>query len=219
MGGHMRDGCVGIAKHEDADEISKLRISSYQEAKEFRLLLPQALVWDPEDRRLVVITARDRLGSILSTTQGMLLSSRTDAERTIGVSVSLDATHFPALLIGRGATVRSHGRSGLHSVLRWHFLRAASEANINAVLGLVYESAPRVKLMRELGYQMHVPERVWDPEVEVVRPALLAVLPRLAFSSALARLTEIVGSTIESYPWEGPAIRLEALLSNVPQSA
>jgi hypothetical protein len=98
----------------------------------------------------------------------------------------------------------------LHSALRFHFLAAALEGRVNSVLGLVYASAPRTNLMRQLGYEFHVPARLWDPEGVPIQPGLLAHLSRRRLASAHERLASEVADVLAAYPWHGDALRLDS---------
>jgi hypothetical protein len=203
-------GClIDRASPRDADEVFELRLAAYSNASEFELVRPELLRWGPHDDAGIVLAARDDR-RMLSTLRGVVVPDRDAAETELTCSVPLGPDAFPALVLAKGATLRGYGRSGLHSALRFHFLAAALEGRINSVLGLVYASAPRTNLMRELGYEFQVPARLWDPEGVPIQPGLFAYLSRGRVPSAHDRLAAEVADVLAAYPWHGDALRLEA---------
>jgi hypothetical protein len=202
--------CVGLAHHADADAVNALRLELYSQAREFRLLRPEKLVWNGCHDDGAVAAGWDADGRLISTMQSRFVATRAQAEEKLGISVELDESWFPAVILSRAATARGHGRSGLNSVLRWHMLRAAQAGGSRSLLGLVYADAPRLNLMRELGYHFRSPGLVWDDEVEPIQPPLLAHLAAAGFPAALAKFEASAAETIASYPWRGPALVIPA---------
>jgi hypothetical protein len=200
---------IDRASRHDADEVFGLRLAAYGNAAEFELVRPELLRWGPHDDAGIVLAARDG-GRILSTLRGVVVADRDAAEDELTCSVPLGPAAFPALVLAKGATLRGYGRSGLHSALRFHFLAAALEGRINSVLGLVYASAPRTNLMRELGYEFRAPARLWDPEGVPIQPGLFAYLSRGRVPSARDRLAAEVADVLAAYPWHGAALRIDA---------
>ena len=200
---------IDRASARDAKEVFRLRVAAYSHAAEFELTRPELLRWGPHDDAAVVLAARGG-GRMLSTLRGVVVADRGAAEAELTCTVSFGPEAFPALVLGKGATLRGYGRSGLHSALRFHFLAAALEGRVNSVLGLVYASAPRTNLMRQLGYEFHVPARLWDPEGVPIQPGLLAHLSRRRLASAHERLASEVADVLAAYPWHGDALRLDS---------
>jgi GNAT superfamily N-acetyltransferase len=205
-----------------APALNELRTREYSTAREFELLRPDLLEWSENDAKgaIVGVWCAERM---VATMRALVVADRPTAEDLMTCSVDLDASHFPALVLGRGATAQSHRGLGLNSLLRVHFLRACldeggtlpGELPVASALGLAYEGAPRLRLMRELGYALHQPEHVWDPEAREVTPALLAVLPRASFPSALARLAALAAPLERDFPWSGPRLRMPRALAAV----
>jgi hypothetical protein len=198
--------CVGLAHRADADAVNALRLELYRQAREFRLLRPEQLVWNGCHDDGAVAAGWDVDGRLIATMQSRIVPTRARAEEKLGISVALDESWFPAAILSRAATARGHGRSGLNSVLRWHMLRAAQAWGCRSLLGLVYADAPRLNLMRALGYRFQSPEHVWDDEVEPIQPPLLAYLAAADFSAALATFETTAAEPIASFPWRGPAL-------------
>jgi len=198
--------CVGLALPADANAVNALRLALYSQAREFRLLRPEQLVWNGRQDDGAVAAGWDADGRLISTMQTRLVPTRALAEERLGISVELDESWFPAVILSRAATAPGHGRSGLNTVLRWHMLRAAQARGGRSLLGLVYAAAPRLNLMRDLGYRFQSPELVWDDEVEPIQPPLLAYLAAADFPAALEKFKLAAAEPIAAYPWRGPAL-------------
>ena len=140
---------IARASRETAALIVRLRLAAYGESREFRLLKPECLEWSRVDDEEVVLAAFTASGEAVSTTRGGIVRGAREAAEHLGCSVNLAAHHFPALLLSRGATERRAGQAGLHSALRYYFLRSILNSSICSALGMVYLSAPRTKLMRK----------------------------------------------------------------------
>ena len=206
----MRRKCVGLARAEDQDAVNALRLETYSGAAEFKLLRPDLLRWDSDSTDYVVLAGWDDDGRLVATFQGIAAASAAGAEQIMGVSVDeLDGSCFPAFVNGRAATTRGFGRSGLNSVLRWHFLRATIAAGFRATIGLAYAGAPRVNTMAAMGYTFFRPERVWDPEVEPIAPPVVVCLRAEGYRNALEMLSSTTAEAIAAYPWAGPALVLQ----------
>jgi hypothetical protein len=197
---------IARASRETAALIVRLRLAAYGESREFRLLKPECLEWSRVDDEEVVLAAFTASGEAVSTTRGGIVRGAREAAEHLGCSVNLAAHHFPALLLSRGATERRAGQAGLHSALRYYFLRSILNSSICSALGMVYLSAPRTNLMREIGYEFEAPKRVWDLEVEPIQPVMVAHLRADRIAKACQQLESLVGDTLRAYPWHGPPI-------------
>ena len=197
---------IARASKETAALIVRLRVAAYSEAREFRLLKPDCLAWSHVDDKEVVLAAFSASGEVVSTTRGGIVRGAYEAAEHFGCSVDLAAHHFPALLLSRGATERHAAQVGLHSALRYYFLRSILNSSICSALGMVYFSAPRTNIMREIGYEFHAPNRVWDAEVEPIQPVMVAHLQSDRIANACQQLETLVGDTLRAYPWHGSPI-------------
>jgi hypothetical protein len=196
-------GAVRRATRSDASIVSELRLSCYRNSDSFVLLQPEAISWGPADDRNVVLIAQDWKGTLLSTTRAMVVANGQEADDALGCLNDFPASLFPAVLLGRGATRQVAGGGGLHSLLRYHFIRAAQDANAGSMLGIVYEGAPRTRLMTALGYEFVRPPQVWDPELRPLRPVLVGALPRERFASAIEQLRLMLADLLIHFPFRG----------------
>jgi hypothetical protein len=204
----MRRNCVGLARPEDSSAVNDLRLAAYRDAAEFRLLRPDLLGWDGASPGYIVGAGWDARGELVSTLQGQVAGSAAEAARILGVSIEMDASCFPSVILSRAATVRGLARSGLNSVLRWHFLRATIAAGFQTTMGLAYTGAPRLNTMFAMGYVAFRPERIWDPEVEPIATPIVVYLRAETFEGASSLLQSSAAEAIAAYPWTGPQLVL-----------
>jgi GNAT superfamily N-acetyltransferase len=193
-----------LARAADAPAIGALLLAQYSTAREFRLLLPDRLVWDGVSGAGGVAAGWDEAGRLVATMRASLAASAAAAEAGLDVSVALPEAWFPAVVLSRAATAPGLARTGINSLLRWHLLRAAAAQGARCALGLVYQTAPRLTLMTEIGYRFVPPERVWDPEVAPRNPPLLAYLSPDALPPAVASLAARTRDAARAWPWRGP---------------
>jgi len=193
-------GAIRRADRSDAQAVSRLRTEAYAAAPEFIVKDDSALHWSAADDEQVVLVAWDALGNALSTTRGDLLWRRDEAERWMECRLERIPIDFPALLLGKGATLKAYERHGLHSALRLYFIEACRESRVQSLVGIVYEDAPRTRLMRAIGYDFYAPLAYWYTDLEASRRTLIGVLPRERFASAARALRERVGDLLAGYP-------------------
>ena len=198
-------GHVGLATAADAPAIGALLLAQYRAAKEFRLLRPDLLAWDGRAGAGGVAAGWTDDGRLVATMRASIAPDADAAAAAMGLSVDLPDACFPAVILSRAATDPALARSGINSLLRWHLLRAAAAQGARAALGLVYEGAPRLSVMARIGYRTAPPARIWDPEVEPLRPPLLAWLPPEVFPAAIEALRAEVVEAARRWPWHGPA--------------
>jgi hypothetical protein len=204
----QRKGAVRRATRSDAADVTALRLNCYRSTESFVLLQPDAVSWGPADDQNIVLVAQASEGVLLSTTRAVMVSDGREAADAMGCLSALPASLFPAVLLGRGATPQVAGGAGLHSLLRYHFIRAALDSNVGSLLGMVYEGAPRTRLMTTLGYEFVCPSRVWDPEVRPLRPVLVGTLPRERFATAIEKLRLALADLIVHFPFQGAPLAL-----------
>lgn len=195
---------IRLATPLDRAAIKSLRVAQYQRSAEFVLLDPDAMAWDPDLPGNLVLAAWD--GSVLvSTMQGSVVWSAAQAEELLQCRVVLVEESFPCLALVRAATEFSHRQKGLNSAMRYHFLRAAADAGLRAVIGGVYEGAPRNRIMAAIGYEFSS-QPFWEVELRSYRDYSLAVLPAAKLQQAIITLHEHTASVLAEYPWSGPAL-------------
>jgi hypothetical protein len=190
----------------DADAVSDLRLEAYAAAPEFTVRDVTAVQWSLEDDINIVLTAWDSTGRALSTTRGDLLMDKDESQRRMECQLDDIPGAFPALQLGKGATRVSVAGQGFHSGLRLCFLEASLQTSIQALVGIVYDGAPRTRLMRSLGYEFYAPTTHWYQDLQAHRRTLIAVLHRRDFASAASLLHGRVDGLLSAYPCDIPML-------------
>lgn len=178
---------------QDAAEIFQLRTHCYQKAVEFQLVEPQALDWCDTDEG-AVIGAWDN-AALISTLKGTVITTAESARRIGEIGWTGTRWDFPTLLLGKAATRQGLQTKGLHSVLRLLFLEAAAALELSSVSGIVFEHAPRVRLMQELGYELAPVSEFWFTDLSPRTTTLLAVLRPENYAHAIDRLRSQINPT------------------------
>jgi len=199
-------GRISVATSADAHDVTVLRKLAFAYADQFRMTDDSGLEWGEEDQSGIVTAAWNDAGEIVSTTRGEVITDQRHAERKMMSTVPLGDEAFPSLLLTRGATRDGYGKTGLHSALRYYFIDAALNAGFASMLGLVYEGAPRIRLMEQIGYDLVPAARNWEKEAEILARPLVACLPRDRMRAALETLRAMVGPALDSFPWTGPRL-------------
>jgi len=203
------------AARPDAAAISDLRSQAYAAAPEFTVRQAERLLWSREDDVNIVLAAWDADGRALSTTRGDLLTDPDESQRRMECLLHDIPMRYPALQLGKGATRGSVANMGFHSGLRLCFLEACAGKNVEALVGIVYEDAPRTRLMRSIGYRFYTPAIYWYEDLEPHRRTLIAILERCDFARAASLLHEKVGGLLSAYPCDIPELarQLDAQLT------
>lgn len=201
--------CIRVATGEDAESIVNLRVAAFAGSGQFRMKDDSQLGWDAHDEAGQVLSAWDEDGQAISTTRGEILYSAAEAEHHMMSSFPAGSELFPSLLISRGATLKGLGRSGLHSALRYHLIATCINLPVQSVTGLVYSGAPRLNLMKAIGYEFYECERNWETEAEILGTPIVAVLRRENIDKAAEALLPTVAATLAEYPWCGPSLQFD----------
>jgi hypothetical protein len=186
----------------DAEWIESLRLASYANAKEFVVRNASPMRWGAADTEHITLAAFDTRGLPVSTVRGALLFTDAETETALECTVpsNLGIT-FPTLLLGKGATASSQARTGLHNRIRLCFLELALAIGIKSVIGLVFESAPRTRSMRIMGYKFSPCQEWWFTDLIPATQTLIAVLHQERLVGAVDYLRSTEAVSIAQYPW------------------
>jgi hypothetical protein len=179
---------IARATAQDCAAIQRLRLEAYQGAPEFQVTDERFVAWSGDDAEGIVLAVWHE-GMVVSTTRGNLLRNRAEAERLMECDLSDTPLPYPTLALGKGATSVGFGRHGLHSMLRYAFIQAARDRGIASVTGVIFEGAPRTRLMRRVGYEYFAPKREWYSNVRCNTKTLVAVLTSDSYALALSTLS------------------------------
>lgn len=193
-------GYIRRAKRADGERVSQLRLCAYRRAGEFSVEDEAPILWTAKDEHHVVLVAADRNDRMISTTRGEVYTGYASAMEAMECSWAASDDLFPALLLGKGATLSEFRRSGLHSTLRYHFLANALPTPIRSAMGIVFEDAPRTRLMQTIGYEFVAPDEFWYTDLMTTKRTLIGVLAQDRIESACALLRAKLGDVLPEYP-------------------
>jgi hypothetical protein len=146
---------LSIATRQDADDLTSLLRTAYSGVSDFTVKTDEYFEehFSPGSAVLLAHSGEELIGTMRVTVIRSSLDLNGDDKG------HLTQTLCPAFLLSRAATVRDKRAKGLNSLLRLLCLEAAIELRAASVIGFVYQDAPRVRLMTELGYQLVTCER------------------------------------------------------------
>ena len=195
------DGLVTLVRGNDKQIIAveNLRREAYERAPEFQIANRNAWAWTDADVKGHVLAIWDREGNLLSTMRGIYASNRAEAEEQLECTMPLGSSWFPTIILEKAATAARTANKGLNALLRYMFIEAALQHKLGSVTGAVFEGAPRIKTLIELGYQISLVERMWDPNFHEHKPVHLVALPRKEMAMASLKLRTEFESTISRF--------------------
>ena len=197
---------IRLALAKDAAQISDLRIGEFNQTQDFRLLKPELLEWSDKDEASTVIGIwHDE--TAVATLRLMRVADSEKANRVIEARLPVPVT-FPGLVFNAAATRKAFRRRGFNQLLRYYSIRAAQASGIQSLLSPVYQSAPRISFMRQLGYECHVLEDSWQTKLAPNSPRMICILEEKKFAAALVLLEQAIPDILQAYPWAGPPIGL-----------
>lgn len=199
---------VGVAGPAQRAGVEAVRRAAYRRAREFDWRDDALLAWGPADDEGTVIALCDAHGQVLSTVRASVLGSAGQAERFLEYSLAGIAVAAPLLVLSRAATHPDFARQGLNSVVRHAYLAAAALSPVRCVATLVYDGGPRLRSMREAGFDLVAPAAGWDTEAVARTQPLLALLPRSRFEDALRSIAHAVAGTLQETQADTVAIAL-----------
>lgn len=197
---------------QDRDQINALRIREFQRSAQFTLLQPEMLEWNHCDDTSIVLSAWDGPCAV-ATMRAVLVCDTAQAESCVQCTVP-SQTAFPAMVFTSAATHWDYRGIGLNQLLRYHFLKIATDHEIQSLLSPMYEGAPRIQFMKDLGYQFTTPPRSWQKKLDPKATRILGILTRSKMPQAIDLIETQRHEVIESYPWKGGPIRFNHPLFN-----
>lgn len=169
--------------------MATLRLAAYRTAPQFTIL-DEAAIRGCEGQ---VLVAECPEAGLVATMQAAECQTAEDLRRHGGSLLPPEFSGLPSLLLNRGATLPGRHYQGLNSHLRLLALdMALADARVQSLSGFVHGGAPRLNLLRELGYAFtlvavnddlhligHTPESfvaLLRPQFQVARAKLVALL-------------------------------------------
>lgn len=171
---------IRLANRSDEQKIADFRIEQYKTAAEFTIVDLEAL-----SRQRGKILLAEFGGSIISTMQMEMVESITSFRALETAFIPLEFSDFPTIYLSKAGTTKPFRNMGLNTLLRKLVIENSLRTEaIASVTGTAYENAPRIHLLKRLGYDItEIP-----PDIHYARPVgkeLFLCLKRSNFQSAL----------------------------------
>lgn len=140
---------IRLAAATEFAAVAALRLAAYRAAPQFTIADEAAVTrWDGP-----VLVADCAETGLVATMQVIECRTLLELQKASGSLPPSDFPAFPTLLLNRGATLPGLHYQGLNSRLRLAALdMALADARIQSLTGFVCDEAPRLRLLRELGY-------------------------------------------------------------------
>jgi len=214
---------VGVAGPAHRAGVEGVRVAAFRRATEFHWKDEALLAWGPADDEGTVIALWDAQGQVLSTVRASIFASTALAEQFLEYSLAGMGTATPLLVLSRAATRPEVARQGLNSVVRYAYLAAAALAPVECVVTLVYDGGPRLRSMREAGFDLIEPAAGWDTEAIARTRPLMAVMPRGRIDQALRSISGAIAERLAETTVDAAAIaqglRMQCLRVGALQAA
>ena len=194
------------ANRQDHEQIDALRIREFQRSAQFTLVQPERLLWNHCDDAALVLSAWDGPCAV-ATMRAVVVNDATEAESCVQCVVPPD-TGFPAMVFNNAATHWDYRGIGLNQLVRYYFLKIALDNQIQSLLSPMYEGAPRIRFMHDLGYTFKIPPLSWQNKLNHKAIRILGVLARSRMLQAIDFIETHRHEIIKAYPWKGERIRL-----------
>jgi hypothetical protein len=162
----------------DRQAVAAVRRAAFAQAQQFRWLDLRALAWGPEDERATVLGLWDGAGVLCATVRASVLPSSRAAQAVIAYDIESLNLPGPLMLLTRAATHPQGQCRGANALLRCAYLEALLRTDLRCVITQVYDHAPRLRAMRQAGFELSPLTRGWDDEAQAQTQPLLAWMLR-----------------------------------------
>ena len=182
---------VRFAEPIDFGAVAALRLAAYRAAPEFIIADEEAVTrWSGQ-----VLVAVCPVNGMVATMQVVYCDTATQLQEPGGSAPPTSFSAYPTLLLNRGATLPGRHYHGLNSRLRLMALNMAlADARVQSLTGLVYAGAPRLNLLRELGYVFTRVEESPHQHITGNTPEFFVALLRPQFVEAQEKLLIVIYS-------------------------
>lgn len=177
---------IRYATIDDAENVANFRIEQYKSAKEFKICDLSAL---SQQRGKIYIAELDN--NIISTMQIEVIETIQDAIKLTHTIVPNNFSRFNTLYLSKAATLKEYHNIGLNSYLRLLSIEhALTKENVNSLIGVAYENAPRLNLLKKLGYEFTEVQLLNNEYTNPYGKVYLLSLDKFNFKSAHKLLQE-----------------------------
>lgn len=195
---------IRLAHSQDAPRISTLRTTEFNRTKDFKVLKPEKLLWNDLDDAGNVLGVWEDEHTLVATLRLVGVHNAQQASAAIEAQLPVQVD-FPGLVFSAAATRQPFRRRGFNQLLRYYGIKAALEMGGKSLLSPVYQNAPRIRLMEQLGYTPYILTDSWQDKLAPNSPRMVCILTEKRFSTALEFIRGSIPDLLADYPWEGPS--------------
>lgn len=141
---------IRYATIDDAENVASFRIEQFKSAKEFEVLNTEMFL-EMKGRVLIAVLNN----KIVSTMQFETISNREELVKCETAYIPAVFDGFQTCYLSKGATTKEFRNTGINSYLRIIILNyAVQDKRINSLTGTAYKSAPRMNVLKRIGYNV-----------------------------------------------------------------
>lgn len=182
----------------DHSSVTKLRVDGYLSSGEFKVLNHDFL---SVQRGQVYLIETE--GKVIASLQQERISSCEIFTGLTNTHIPEDFHYFETIYHSKGVTDSAYRNLGLNSLLRFHSLSKYSQLqNINSFASIVYEKAPRLNTLKEMGYKFRQTHLKSTKYTSPTGKVFLTYLERNQFKKAIKKLDSQLGSLHKKYQIE-----------------
>jgi hypothetical protein len=153
---------IRFATDKDTETIADFRIQQFKTAKEFEI---KDLAAVAKQRGKVFIAEID--GTIISTMQIEVVNNSEEFKKIETAYIPSSFDDYKTIYLSKGASTKEFRNKGLNSLLRKITLNIAlNDTEIKSLTGTAYDNAPRINLLKKLGYEI---EEI-QPDLSYAKP-------------------------------------------------
>jgi hypothetical protein len=133
---------------EDREKVTQFRIDQFRSAKEFTVANTD--VFSVMKGKVLIAELNKE---IISTMQFQTLTNKDELIHSSTEYIPDSFNSFSTLYLSKGGTTREFRKTGINSCLRQIILQLAfDDLSINSLTGVAYENAPRMNILKTIGY-------------------------------------------------------------------
>lgn len=200
----VRLGHIGVARPEEREIVRDFVLLEYRSSEELSVLSAADMPGDEApDGLSSVLCAWTKGGDLISTMRMTVCPDRALAEATMDCGVPGALGRFPVAVVSRVATAGAYRSRRLNSALRYHGLRWAREVGLRHSMGVVGLHARRMRLLRDIGYDLYPLHQDRGQWLRFSGPKVVAALDLRRMPDAIRILGERCGKVLGQFPWRG----------------
>lgn len=177
---------IVLADRTYSTQINKLRVEAYQNATNSTITDFTFLLWTNQDDEAAVLCIQDATaGQMISSMRGSIIQTKEKLEALLDIKIHQNLAP-PVLMFDKLTTDINYRRKGLSGVLRYIFIEACIQSNIQNILFTINDGASRIPHLKEIGFQFYEADlsHRQNSTFKNTSAVLIGVLPHKDFISA-----------------------------------